>query len=597
MQPRLEQDKMKKCFITCASLFLLSFQSSAQTYLNCDFSQGIPAEFTLIDNDGLTPSVDMQNVGFKVGTPWITSSPKGESNPAACSTSWYAAAGQSDDWMISPAFTVDDTGAVLSWRAMAGDKRHRDGYKVFISTSAGTNIGDFDTAAPLYFTDQENASWTKHQVSLDAYKGKKITIAFVNNSTDKSRLYIDDIFAGISSEIRCHVNLTKGTPNIGYINVSGTAYTNDDVTLNGYDITLTVHGESFTQHFDSVISQKQPHPFTLDKKINIGKYQTVPYEITISSGNQKYTVNSQITCYQRKIVCEEGTGTWCGWCVRGLVYVDSIKKNAKDWAVAIAAHSADVMESSYTSAVSKYFGGGYPTGTINRLASLDPSKFFSAGATVFNHENILVDIDLKASLDTISRTVNSMTTLHFAADNTSANYGLAYAIIENNVHKDGNGGVNDKYKQHNSYANGEAGVMGGYEKYGNYIPGSAMYYQCVARGYVDNLLGIDGSVPSSYKADEAICYQKDFTLPDNIMNDKNTALIVMLIDKTDGHIVNAQQTPLGENEVTGIQNVVDKHTEAVKGIYSLDGHPLQHLQHGMNIIRMSNGKVTKIFTK
>lgn len=88
------------------ALSLAATQATAQTYLECDFSDGIPSTFTLIDNDGLTPSASMSKVGFAPGTPWITDIPRGTGNPAASSTSWYATAGQSDDWMITPSVTV-----------------------------------------------------------------------------------------------------------------------------------------------------------------------------------------------------------------------------------------------------------------------------------------------------------------------------------------------------------------------------------------------------------------------------------------------------------------------------------------------------------
>lgn len=184
---------MKKCAIACSAIFFLSFHASAQTYLHCDFSRGIPDGFTLIDNDALEPSAAMRKEGFAVGTPWIAQSPKGEDNPAACSTSWYAEKGTSDDWMITPPFTVSSAGSVLTWRAMASDKRNRDGYAVYVSTSASTAVDGFDRSAPLFSVGEEENAWTKHSVSLDGYVGKTITVAFVNNSTDKSRLYIDDI--------------------------------------------------------------------------------------------------------------------------------------------------------------------------------------------------------------------------------------------------------------------------------------------------------------------------------------------------------------------------------------------------------------------
>lgn len=55
---------MKKTAIACA-FFFLSFHATAQTYLSCDFENGIPNSFVLKDYDGNTPSeaiiVDLAN--------------------------------------------------------------------------------------------------------------------------------------------------------------------------------------------------------------------------------------------------------------------------------------------------------------------------------------------------------------------------------------------------------------------------------------------------------------------------------------------------------------------------------------------------------
>ena len=162
--------------ILLAGLILAAAPAAAQTYLECGFDGGIPQDFTLIDNDGLEPSGSMKNIGFAVGTAWITETPNGGDGPAAASTSWYAEPGRSDDWMITPPVIIADDGAVLRWRAMASDKNHRDGYAVYVSETGGNTIADFDTSRPLFAVGEEEAEWTVRTVSLDAYKGKTVSV-------------------------------------------------------------------------------------------------------------------------------------------------------------------------------------------------------------------------------------------------------------------------------------------------------------------------------------------------------------------------------------------------------------------------------------
>ncbi len=593
---------MNKSAIACSAVFFLSFHASAQTYLQCDFSKGIPAEFTLIDNDGNTPSADMANEGFSIGTPWIAAAPKGESDLAACSTSWYSTAGTSDDWLITPAFTVTDDNVQLSWRAKASDKRNSDGYAVYISETGGKTVADFDKTAPLYSTEKESSEWTTHSVSLDAYKGKTVTIAFVNNSTDKNRLYIDDITAAVKSDVTVAVTSDRSTPRLGETEIVVSTTNLSDTPIEGYDLTLAYGGGEYTQHIDATLPAGGFDDVVLDKKIPLEKYKTVPFTVTVKAGDNKFTTQSDLTAYQRHIICEEGTGTWCGYCVRGLVFVDSLKNTAADWAIPIAAHSGDPMYSTYTPKALNYMNSsGFPAGSVNRKSKVDPSSFFTVGKKLFDRETVLVDIDVQASLDEVSRSVTSTTTLHFADEGKDTNYGLAYVIVENNVHHPSNGDTSHStngYMQHNSYAGGENGPMGGYENLDEWVSSDLMYYQAVGRGYVGDFDGEAGSVPADYKADEAITYDKDFTLPTNILDDANTRLVVILVDKTDGHVVNALSVPLGRNETTGIASVTTAtQPQGTTRYYNADGTQASGLHTGLNIVRRADGKTVKIMVR
>ncbi len=594
---------MNKSAIACSAIFFLSFHANAQTYLQCDFSKGIPADFTLIDNDGNTPSSDMANEGFAVGTPWIAATPKGGSGPAACSTSWYSPAGTSDDWMITPAITITDDNVILSWRAKASDKRNSDGYAVYISETGGKTIADFDKTKPLFSTDKESSDWASHSVSLDAYKGKTVSIAFVNNSTDKSRLYIDDITVAVESGVKVAVITDCNVPNIGETEMVVTASNESTTAIDGFDLTLAYDGETYTQHVAETLPAGESTDITLDKKVYLEKYKPVPFTVTISSGNQKFTTNNTLTSYQRHILCEEGTGTWCGYCVRGLVYVDSLMHTATDWAIPIAAHSGDPMYNSTYSpkAIAYMDSSGFPTGSINRKSKVDPSSFFTAGKKLFDRETVLVDIDVQATLDEASRTVASTTTLHFAEDGKDTHYGLAYVIVENNVHHPSNGDNNHStngYMQHNSYAGGGIGPMGGYENLDEWVSSDLMYYQCVGRGYAGDFDGDEGSVPADYEADAPITYEKDFTLPTNILDDANTRLVVILVDKSDNHVVNALSVPLGKNETTGIASIVAApQAQGTTRYYNIDGTQTDGLHQGLNIVRRADGKTVKIMVK
>lgn len=569
---------------------LAAAPAAAQTYLECGFDGGIPQDFTLIDNDGLEPSASMKNVGFAVGTPWIVETPNGGDGQAAASTSWYAEPGRSDDWMITPPVTIADDGVVLRWRAMASDKNHRDGYTVYISETGGNTIADFDTSHPLFAVGEEEAEWTVRTVSLDAYKGKTVSIAFVNNSTDKSRLYVDDLYVGVHSSVMLRLDLDRKIPRMGDIAVTGTAYTDDAEPVNGFTIGLEYGGETFTQQFSDVIEPGKPVDFTLDEALPVGFHETLPYRVWIESGASRYSVDSDVTAYPRRVVCEEGTGTWCGWCVRGIVMLDSIKNTCSDWAIGIAVHSGDPMAGDYMTAMYRYLGNSsFPCGTVNRTAQADPADFIETGRQVFDREQVLVAMKAEASLDEATRTVKARTSLWFADDDPAADYRLAFAVIENDVHQPGNHG----YDQRNMYSGGYSGPMGGYGDKPNPVPSEDMWYDDVARGYVDDIKGVAGSVPAVVEAGEQVTFANEFALPDDVLDDSNTALVVMLVDQTDERIVNAVLTPIGDGAHTGITTAGVNRTAKPEAYYTPDGRRLSSPQPGLNIVRMSDGSARK----
>lgn len=584
---------MTRLAIACA-FFFLSFHATAQNYFSCDFENGIPADFTLIDYDGNTPSASMKKAGFDVGIPWIaTTVTSNGANKVASSTSWYSPAGTSDDWMITPEITLSGTNPELSFRAMASDKKHPDGFAVYVSEGGDPQKSSFDVESPLLLFANEASEWIEHIVSLAKYAGKTIRLAFVNNSTDCSRLYLDDIDVIEKHKARISLSTPIYVNYAGDVEVIGMVSTREKEAIKGFDVELQVQGESFKQHFDDEITQSAPVSFTLNQKINVGKLEKVPYKVTVTADGDSDSALSSVTSYPRKIVCEEGTATWCAWCVRGLVALDSIKNCYSDRIIGIAAHSGDVMSSNYYSYVSQYFGSGLPTGTVNRMVTSDPRDFIRYSQILLKNSEAFCTLNLSVLLDKASRTVMAKTATTFAAAQTDHKYALAYGILENNIHQPND----ESYRQHNAYANGNNGVMGGYELYGEYIPQDKMWFQDVARGYVDDLSGIDGSIPEAIQAQETVVDERTFSLPDNILVDDNVEIVVMLIDKTDGHIVNAESMPVS-GEASAIQSVDSSlSTTEHCQFYNLGGALMNSLVKGINLIRQSDGKVVKVFVK
>ena len=103
----------KTIYIFTLSFF--SFCSIGQTTVYSeDFQNGLPTDFTVIDNDGLTPAPAVSNYTAA----WIELvDPTNTSDTIVGSTSFFSPVGQADRWLITPKIGLSDYGNILYWDA------------------------------------------------------------------------------------------------------------------------------------------------------------------------------------------------------------------------------------------------------------------------------------------------------------------------------------------------------------------------------------------------------------------------------------------------------------------------------------------------
>ena len=244
--------------------------------------------------------------------------------------------------------------------------------------------------------------------------------------------------------------------------------------------------------------------------------------------------------FPKKIVVEEGTGTWCGWCPRGAVGLAKMKEKYPNNFIGIAVHDGDEMT---VNEYDRELGiTGFPGSKINRKREIDPN--FSTLDYYYQQEisiPAMEKVDLNASLN--NNTINVRSNLTFAYNSSSINCRIAYVLIENNV---------TGYKQSNFYAGGGNGTMGGWEKF----PSQAdVAFQDVARGIYSGFNGISGSVPASVKEGVAIEHTYSITLPNTIKNKNELELVALLIDAVTGEILNADKVLLEAAATIAVSSV------------------------------------------
>lgn len=557
------------------------------TYLSVDFSAGIPADFVLYDMDQKEPSADMAALGFAVGTPWTIQS-EGEDNQVAASTSWYQKAGTSNDWMITSPITVADANAIFSWRARTSDSEYRDGYKVCISTT-GSTVEDF-TADPVFSIKKENYAWTERSISLADYVGQTIYIAIVNNTKDCAMLFVDDLFAGIPSCVTTTSDLDGGTlTRYGEVYLSGLLTAKEDISA--FTVTLEMADQTISQTFEQSVSAGRSSRWTFTEPVLLERNTRLPYTLTVEAKGDKSITSGKVNVIAHKIVAEEVTGTWCGYCVRGIVAMEQMRQDHPDDYIGIAVHSGstnwpDAMAFDPALYIDPLFANlamtGYPHCTINRQKKYtgDPANIPTYYSQAKSDNAPKAAITLTASYDPATEQLTAHTETFFCTDEEIKDYRQVYVMVENNVTGKGIG-----YYQSNYYS-GVSG-MGNFSNWPSIVPDSLMVYPDVARAIYGTYDGLSDIYSGSASAGDIFSY--DYVLdsiPTSIHLRENTELVVMLLNKNKV-IVNADKISLAgiEDYVAGIQAITNDAETITTRIYSLDGTLLSDMpEHGIFLI-------------
>ncbi len=244
---------------------------------------------------------------------------------------------------------------------------------------------------------------------------------------------------------------------------------------------------------------------------------------------------------------EEYTGTWCGWCVRGLVGMELLRETYGDEFIGVAYHNSDAMQvvssSAYPNSVP-----GYPTAYIDRTSKVDALYGFGeiSGDIVnameqFANLPVIAGIDVTAQWTSEERTsIDINVNTWFTTDKSSAQYAINVMLIADDLH-----GSGSSWNQKNYYS--------GYTEFVNdpYLgPWVKKPSSVSGIHYNDVLVGTSGvvanSLPTTIVAYEDYGFNYTFTLanlpkPSLIQNKDNLHVIAVVVDKTTKKAINANR--------------------------------------------------------
>ena len=182
---------MKKQLLSFALLSVLFANAQVWTEnFNSVSPPNLPLGWAQINGDGLNPhlSIYSYNFGINAGVTknLNTLNIYGFGN-ALVSTSYYTPLGTSNDWIITPSFSVPPN-AVFSWVATSLDVSYTEVYEVRVSTT-GNLQSDFLANPSLYITLGEVynpfGGFSLRSVDLGAYTGQTIYLAIHDFGNDK----------------------------------------------------------------------------------------------------------------------------------------------------------------------------------------------------------------------------------------------------------------------------------------------------------------------------------------------------------------------------------------------------------------------------
>ena len=406
--------------------------------------------------------------------------------------------------------------------------------------------------------------------------------------------------------IPAHTYAKKGEP----IYIEGRIYNHGTNAISSYSYTYEINGVTQTGNLKSSIradhwGRSSRVGLTLDPIDDAGTY---PLTVTVTgiTGNENMDAAPTRTGMVHimdfvpvhRALVEEYTGTWCGWCTRGLVAMKKLAETYGDDFIGVAFHNGDPMETTtdYPSPVQ-----GFPSAFIERYYDVDP--YYGYESNGFGIKDVIdyvmsqlavADINVKAEwVDEYKSELKATVETNFVMDANGSDYGIELMLIEDDMY----GPAGTDWDQHNYYAS-----MG--DQYGNdpdlgplcLLPDLIEEYH-FNDVFVAGSGPVEGSLPESIVANVPNSFEYSFfvnyilnTSYQPIIQDKDKLHVVaIVVDKATGRVLNAAKGHVGNTAVNEISDN-DKIVESTV-FFDLTGRMVDNPASGIyvKVVRYTDG--------
>ena len=397
----------------------------------------------------------------------------------------------------------------------------------------------------------------------------------------------------------------KGEP----IYVNAKVINHGTSSLDSYAYTYEVNGVTKSANLKSSIrgdhwGRSNDIVLELDPIADAGGY---PLTVTVTAvnGNENQDaapthegmVNIMDFVPVHRALVEEYTGTWCGWCTRGLVAMRMLAETYGDDFVGVAYHNGDPMEimTEYPSPVE-----GFPSAFVDRYYDVDP--YYGYESVGFGMKDLVdyvmsqlavVDLNVKAEwADEGKNELKATVESNFVMNAAGSDYGIEVMLVEDDMY--GPAGTN--WDQHNYYAD-MADQYGSDPDLGPLceLPGTIEGYH-----FNDVLVAtsgvVDESLPESIVANTVNSFEYSFDVNNIyntsyeplIQNKEKLHVVAIVVDKSTGQVLNAAKGHIGN---TAVNEISDNKAVASTIYFDLTGRMVANPTSGIyvKVVRYTDG--------
>ena len=470
----------------------------------------------------------------------------------------------SQDFLISPVLNLTSySSVILTFQAFFTGEYSSTAY-VKVSTNGGTSWTTASTLSP-------SGLWQSVSVNLTAYAGQSnVKIAFYHNDNADwaSGFAIDDvsIIQPMDYDLAMLEISTNEFQQVGSFDVTGVIQNNGGQTINTADLNWQIDGGAVNTYNASSlnITPTSTKAFTHNIQATLGVIGTYQLKVWVSNPNGNAdmlntndtlskTINTLSTIPTKKVVIEEATGAWCGYCPDGAVKLMQILQAYPDDAIGYAIHNGDGMAFTNGNTINTAYISGFPSGLVDRFKFADASsveqdrgEWMTRVGERLSHI-VPVSIDLTNSYNPTTRALTVNVTAEFFG-NSQGDIRLNCIIVEDSV--SGSGSQYDQVNYYNTTAS--------HPMYGLGDPILGYQHRHVLRSLLGGSWGTAGIISSSVSAGQTFTktYTTTLTSTWNASRIKLVALVQRYNANSDSReILNASEHEL--TIVTGMENITN----------------------------------------